>query len=263
MEAREIMHPNDAKAIQVFSRLKGFNAIAAIAMSYGYERLYRGENLGELIKVNDENFTDVDKGLQEVVARVGIEKPELFIYNSPEMNAYTYGNDAPFIAISSAMVGKMDSQELRSILAHECGHILCQHTLYLMMLTIMENAGDLFGLLSDTVFFPCLMALRYWIRSSELSADRCAAAVVGEETFQRAMLKMTSGLPEIHGDPYQLVWQAAEYEKLCGDSVWDKIQQAGRVAFNTHPQMCQRALEAHRWCKSWQYRKLVSELQNH
>lgn len=255
MDAKDIMHPNDAKAIQVFSTLKGFNTLAAIAMRYGYERLYRGENLGELIKVNDENFPKVDKALSDVVSKVGIEKPELFIYNSPEMNAYTYGHDEPFIAISSSMVEKMDSNELLSILAHECGHILCKHTLYLTMLVILENAGDLMGLLSDTVFLPCLVALRFWSRSSELSADRCAAAVVGEEVFQRTMLKLTSGLSEVNGDPYQLVRQAVEYEKHCGDSLWDKIQQAGRVAFNTHPQMCQRALEAHRWCKSWQYRQ--------
>ncbi|MBR3405752.1 MAG: M48 family metallopeptidase [Bacteroidales bacterium] len=258
MEAREIMHPSDAKTIQVFRSLKGFDLVASIALRYGYERLYRGENLGELIKVTDENFPEVARTLHEVVARVGIEEPRLFIYNSPQMNAYTFGNEAPFVAVSSSMVEKMDRQELRCILAHECGHVLCQHSLYLTILHIMEEAGDLFGLLSDTVFLPCLIALRYWSRCSELSADRCAAAVVGEETFQRALLKLTSGLEKIQGDPYQLVRQAAEYEKFQGESVWDKVQQAGRIAFNTHPQMCERALETHCWCKSWQYRQLIA-----
>ena len=256
MDACEIMHPSDAKTIQVFRTLKGFDLVASIALRYGYERLYRGENLGELIKVTDENFPEVAKALHEVVVRVGIDEPQLFIYNSPQMNAYTFGNEDPFIAISSSMVERMDSHELRCILAHECGHILCQHSLYLTILHILEEAGDLFGLLSDTVFLPCLVALRYWSRSSEYSADRCAAAVVGEDAFQRAMLKLTSGLVEIKGDPYQLVRQAIEYEKFRGESLWDKVQQAGRVAFNTHPQMCERALEVHRWCKSSMYRRL-------
>ena len=258
MRACEIMHPSDAKAIQVLSKLKGFDTIASLVMHYGYERFYRGENLGELVKVTDVNFPDVSQALHDVVAKVKIEEPALFIYNSPIMNAYTYGDATPFIAVSSAIVEKMSPQELQGILAHECGHILCHHTLYLTMLAIMENAGNLFGYLSDTVLFPCLMALRYWGRSSELSADRCAAAVVGEQTYQRAMLKLASGLPEIQGDPFQLVRQAEEFERFCGESWWDKIQQAGRVAFNTHPQMCQRALETHRWCKSWQYRQLIS-----
>ena len=256
MNAREIMHPSDAKAIRVFSSLKGFNFIATIAMRYGYERLYRGENLGEFIKVTDENFPLVAQALHDVVAKIEIDEPKLFIFNSPIINAYTYGDDTPFVAVSSATVEKMNQQELRGILAHECGHILCHHTLYITMLSIMEEAGDFFGLLTDTIFLPCLMALRYWSRSSELSADRCAAVVVGEETFQRSILKITSGLTEVQGDPYQLVRQAEEYEEFCGDSWWDKIQQAGRIAFNTHPQMCHRALEAHRWCKSWQFRQL-------
>ena len=258
MRDSEIMHPSDAKAIQVLSKIKGFDIIASLVMRYGYERLYQGENLGELVKVTDENFPDVSRALHGVVAKVKIEEPVLFIYNSPVMNAYTYGNEVPFIAVSSAIVEKMSPQELQSILAHECGHILCHHTLYQTMLAILENAGNLCGFLTDTVFFPSLMALRFWSRSSELSADRCAAAVVGEETFQRAMLKLASGLPVIQGDAFQLVRQAEEYERLCGKSWWNKVQQAGRVAFNTHPQMCQRALEIHRWCKSWQYRQLIN-----
>ena len=258
MTAREIMHPSDAKAIRVFCSLKGFNIVASIAMRYGFERLYRGENLGELIKVTDENFPEVAQALHDVVARVEIGEPKLFIYNSPVINAYTYGDDTPFIAISSATVEKMTPQELRGILAHECGHILCHHTLYLTMLAILEEAGDLFGLLSEAVLLPCLMVLRYWSRCSELSADRCSVAVVGEEVFQRVIIKITSGLSDVQGDSYQLVRQAEEYEDFCSNSWLDKLQQVGRIAFNTHPQMCQRALEAHRWCKSWQYRKLIS-----
>jgi len=258
MEAGEIMHPSDAKTIQVFRKLKGFNLAASIAMRYGYERLYRGENLGELIQVTDENFPAVAKALHDAVAKVGINEPQLFIYNSPQMNAYTFGNDNPFIAVSSSMVERLDSQELCCIMAHECGHILCQHSLYLTILHIMEEAGDLFGLLSDIVFLPCLIALRHWSRCSELSADRCAAAVVGEETFQRTMLKLTSGLADVEGDPYQLLRQAEEYEKLRGKSIWDLVLQFGRITFNTHPQLCERVLEAHRWCKGWQYRQLFS-----
>lgn len=256
MRAEEIMHPGDVKAVKVIRKLKGFDLVASIAMRYGYEKLYHGENLGELIKVTDENFPEVALALHDVVAKVEIKEPCLFIYNSPQMNAYTFGNEDPFIAVSSSLVEKMNPQELRCIFAHECGHILCQHSLYLTILYILEEAGDLFGLLSDTVFLPCLIALRYWNRSSELSADRCAATVVGEDTFQRTMLKLASGLAKVDGDLFQLVRQAEEYEKYSGESLWDRIQQAGRIAFNTHPQMCERALEAHRWCKSWQFRQL-------
>lgn len=251
-----IMHPDDAKALDLLQRIKSVNLLARKAMEFGYERLYRGENLGEMIKVGPENFPRVHASLVQVTSMTGCTFPELFIYNSPWMNAYTYGDANPFIAISSAIVDRMDDQELKCILAHECGHILCRHTLYTTALAIIENLGAALQLVTEAAFLPILATLRYWSRCSELSADRCAAAVVGEEVFQKTLLELTCGLHSVQGSPYQLVDQAKDYQRLESDSFWDRLQQKARILFYTHPQMCYRALEVDRWKHSWQYRKI-------
>lgn len=256
MDAKMIMHPADAKAIQTLRSLKGFDKIARFAMNYGYEHLIRGENLGEMIRVNSENFPHVYYPFLKVINAVGIDEPELYIYNDPVMNAYTYGDTSPFIAVSSSTVEKLNQEELMGALAHECGHILCHHTLYNTMLAIFLSTGFAVQLISETALMPIMAALRYWSRCSEYSADRCAAAVVGERTFQMENLKMTCGLSEIYGNPYQLVEQARSYEIHRTNSIWDRIQQALRTLFYTHPQSCQRALEIDRWKNSWQYKKL-------
>lgn len=261
MDAMMIMHPDDAKAIEVLRSIKGFDKVARVAMDYGYERLYRGENLGEMVQVNSENFPQVYYPFLEVVKAVGIDEPEIFIYNDPIMNAFTYGDNNPFIAISSSMVEKMSRDELKCVIAHECGHIICHHTLYLTMLAILENLEFALQIVSEALLLPLLAGLRYWRRCGELSADRCAAAVVGEKVFQMQMLKLTCGLGEIHGSPYQLVEQAREYESMQNASWWNRIQQEMRIMFYTHPQMCHRALEIDRWKKSWQYRQLIAEPQ--
>ena len=72
------MHPEDAKALQVLRRLKGFDELIRLSMEYGYEQLYRGENLGMLLKVNADNFPDLYLAFKEVVNKVGIRKPELY-----------------------------------------------------------------------------------------------------------------------------------------------------------------------------------------
>lgn len=59
MEARMIMHPSDAKAIEALRQLKGFDALTRKAMEYGYEHLIRGENLGEMVHVTNDNFPKV------------------------------------------------------------------------------------------------------------------------------------------------------------------------------------------------------------
>ena len=256
IEARLIMHPDDAKILDILQKLKGMNFIARKVMEYGFERLYRGENLGEMVIVGPENLPRVHASLVKVADRIGCGLPELFVYNSPRMEAYTYGDTSPFIALSSAIVDGMDEDELKCIIAHECGHIICRHTLYTTVLAIIENFEAPLQLITEAAFLPLLAALRYWSRCSELSADRCAAAVVGEEVFQRTLLKLTSGMRTIQGNPRQLVEQAREYSRLVSNSLLNRIQQNGRILFYTHPVMCIRALEVDRWKQSWQYRKL-------
>jgi Zn-dependent protease with chaperone function len=184
--------------------------------------------------------------------------PELYIYNDPEMNAYTYGETNTFVAISSSLIERLSTDELRSVMAHECGHILCHHTLYNTLLRTIEELGMLFKIISYSTLGPILMAMQYWSRKSELSADRCEAAIVGHEVYQRTLLKLTCGLSKIEGSPYQLVEQAREYHKMEHESWWDVIQQNCRIAFYSHPQSCERAWEIDRWKNSWQYRKLRS-----
>ena len=256
MKATDVMHPEDAKAIQVLRKMKGLDRLIKLMMENGYENIFRGQNLGSMVKVDKHNFPALHSAFTGVVEKVGIKEPELYIYNDPKMNAYTYGETNTFIALSSSLVERLNMGEVRCIIAHECGHILCKHTLYKTLLRTIEELGIWLELISYAAFGPILMGMQYWSRKSELSADRCAAAVAGEKNFQTAMLKLACGMSEIKGDPYQLVIQAREYHQFENDSWWNKIQQNCRIAFDSHPQMCNRAYEIDRWKNSWQYRKL-------
>ena len=171
MDAMMIMHPDDAKAIEVLRSIKGFDKVARVVMDFGYERLYRGETLGEMVKVNSDNFPQVYFPFLEVVKTVGIDEPELFIYNDPIMNAFTYGDNSPFIAISSSMVEKIVTRdEMKCVIAHECGHILCHHTLYLTMLAILENLGFALQIVSEALLLPLLAGL-FSLEGGEVGGD--------------------------------------------------------------------------------------------
>ena len=91
MEAKDIMHPEDAKALQMLKKLKGFDDLIRWMMENGYEKTFRGENLGFMLKVSERNFPEINLLFKSVVKQLGINMPELYIYNDPEMNAYTYG----------------------------------------------------------------------------------------------------------------------------------------------------------------------------
>lgn len=260
MKANQIMHPNDAKALKVLKHARGFNALIKSFMARGDERLCCGENLGTMLRVTQENVPDVYNAFQEVVKRVGIAEPELYIYNDPVMNAYTYGDTNIFIALSSSLVERLTLPELKAIIAHECGHILCRHTLYMSVLFTIEEMGTAAQIITEAFTFPAYCALQYWSRMSEYSADRCAAAVVGERVFQSAFLKLTSGLSCVKGDVYQLVEQGKKYNEMKDASFFDRIQQVCRELVYSHPQNCQRAYEIDRWKNSATYRNLTKDL---
>ena len=260
MKANQIMHPSDAKALQVLKQARGFNALMKFFMGKGQERIFRGENLGTMLRVTQNNVPRVYGAFMEVVNRVGIDEPELYIYNDPIMNAYTYGDTRIFIAISSSLVERLTLPELKAIIAHECGHILCRHTLYKTVLRTIEEMGTAAQVITGSLAFPAYCALQYWNRMSEYSADRCAAAVVGEQVFQSALLKLTSGLSDIQGDPYQLVEQGKRYYEMKNASFFDRVQQTCRELFYSHPQNCQRAFEVDKWKKSANYRNLTKDL---
>ena len=257
MKATDIMHPEDAKAIQMIKSVPGCEQLIRVFMKLGYEAQYRGENLANHIKVTLKSFSEIYRLFKEVVARVGIREPELYIYNDPEINAYTYGETNTFVAISSGAVERMNKDELKGILAHECGHILCKHTLYMTIWRTLQDMGALLGVVHRTMFAPLYLALQYWSRKAELSADRCAAVVVGEETFQSVLVKLASGLKETTRRMRGLVEQGKQYEAFKRSSLWYRVQQEYRCMFYSYLQLCTRALELDRWRVSYGYSRQV------
>ena len=130
MKASDIMHPEDLKAISVLKKIPFVDDMCRTTLELAYERIYRGENLGMMVKVDTCYMPDLYRDLKEVTGIIGIQMPELFVYNDPVMNAFTFGETNPYICVSSSLIEKMNREERKAILAHECGHILCQHVLY-------------------------------------------------------------------------------------------------------------------------------------
>lgn len=253
--AKDIMHPEDQKAIRVLQAIPFIDSICRRIMEFGYERILRGENLATMVKATERCLPRVYSLMKKTAKRIGIAVPDVYVYNDPVMNAFTYGETNPFVCISSSCVEKLNDDELMCLMAHECGHILCKHTLYNSVVNLIQEFGERMGIITRGMSQPIYLALQYWSRRSEYSADRCAAAVAGEKIFQQMTLKMASGLADVDADPYELVRQAKEYDNYENDSLWNKIQQNCRMAFYSHPQMVNRAKEIDRWKNSFAYKK--------
>ncbi len=251
-----IMHPEDQKAIRVLKNIPYIEKICRSILKMAYEKLYKGENLAMMVKVDETYMPELHEDLLSVANAIGIQAPELYIYNDPVMNAFTFGETNPYVCVSSSLIEKMNREERKAIIAHECGHILCHHVLFNSVAEFIRICGRDLGVISYTMTGPIILALQYWSRRSELSADRCAAAVVGERAFQSSLLKLAVGLSNSGNDPYRLVRQAKEYHVHENNDVWSIIQQNCRMALYSHPQNVNRAYEIDRWKKSCTYKRI-------
>jgi Zn-dependent protease with chaperone function len=132
--------------------------------------------------------------LLPICATLGIEEPQLFLEMDPSPNAYTYGDTKVAVTITSGLVESMNEDELRVVLAHECGHILCRHVLYHTMAQMVIELGESVFVALAALAAPVKLALLYWDRRSEFSAGCSTALVTGSsDALVQTMIRLAGG----------------------------------------------------------------------
>ena len=108
------------------------------------------------------------------------ERPELFVSQTPFVNAMAVGFERPFIVLNSGALDLLDRDERRVLIGHELGHIMSGHATYTTIALILLKAGfsAIPGL--GLIALPIQLALLEWSRKAELSRrSRRAARVAG------------------------------------------------------------------------------------
>lgn len=253
-------HPADRAALNTLRAIPGFDEIVRKVAAFFGERGLRQLFLANAVRVGPTQRPQLDALLTEVLATLDwTERPQLYVTQSPVLNATAVGFDKPFIVVNSAALEHLDANELRVILAHEVGHIMSGHVLYRTIAMIIMYVG-LGGLpfLAAAVLFPFQLALLEWYRKSELSSDRAALlGVQDQRAVMMTFLKLAGGRD--YGDTIDLddfIKQAKEYETQ-GD-VWDRVWQVINTVFRDHPFNTVRAGELQRWIDAGAYDKILA-----
>ena len=184
-------------------------------------------------------------GLQEVAAGAAITRkvhlyaeqsglskmPEVYIYNSPEVNAFATGpsRNNSLVAVSSGLLDRMTEEEADAVLAHEVSHIangdmvtmtliqgivnafalFLSYTITQIIMNAMRGDDDrrgsfgdffLYRIINNLVYvalsflsLPLVMSVSRW---REYRADAGSARLVGKEKMIKALeaLKQSSPL---------------------------------------------------------------------
>jgi len=255
------IHPEDERTRRQLEAIPGFSAVVKAFLRVGLERIVHGVSMAEKIRLGPDQLPDLYHRIKPVCARLDITEPEFYLEMNPAPNAYTTGDTRTFLTITSGLVEYLDSDELNAVLAHECGHIACRHVLYHTMAALLLQ-GSMFSAFTAPFTKPMQLALLYWQRRSELSADRAAAAALGSGgPVVETMIRLSGGPKSVTGavniDAYAA--QADAYDEMLA-STWDSLLQGMAVMNHSHPFAAVRVREIRHWAAGDKFNRLCHAL---
>ncbi len=250
-------HPADRAATAALKAVPMLDTLVRKLIEWRYERALRQFYLGNSIKVSERQLPQLWS------AHVGVSRildlPEVYdLYvSSPVIGgAQAVGSGKPMIVIDSQLLERLGSGEQRVIVAHELGHVLSDHVLYMTALNILMSAGGGLPFFLGIPFSALKAVLLEWYRAAELSCDRASTLAVRDPRIVCRTLMVTAGaLPvdELNLDAFMA--QAMEYEGW--DDPSDRVRRFFHEIGQTHTYAVRRVSEVMKWVQSGEYDRIV------
>lgn len=266
MKIEELIHPEDASTLKALKSIPALPKLMAKVHEVGFDEISWSENVTTNLRLSETQMPEIYNRLPPICKRLGIPVPELYLQMSPIANAWTSGHKRVYIVLTLGLIKKVRGEELDAVLAHECGHILCQHVLYQTLANFIFSIGDsmadsLVGFIGNVAMKPIRQALIAWSRASELSADRVACIFVPATTLAKALARIDM-IPRYIVDNMDIkAWaeQGKDYEALKDGTAWNKVVHWMANSDADHPYSPVRVYEALQWEKSDVCEKLKTE----
>lgn len=187
-----------------------------------------------------------------------MEPPDLYVRQSPVPNAYTLAisGKKPFIVVHTSLLDLLTEAEIQSVLAHELGHLRCDHGVWLTAANVLAlGTVSLLPVISSAVE----EALMRWARAAELTCDRAALLVVQDpKIVVSALMKLAGGSNrfgnELSVDAF--LKQARSYDEATSSPLGWYLRNAQTRALS-HPLPVLRAREIDRWAASTEFTNLL------
>jgi Zn-dependent protease with chaperone function len=183
----------------------------------------------------------------------------VYVVANPVLNAVTIGMNKPTIVLNSALVGLLDEDELRFVVAHELGHALSGHAVYQTLLQRLLVLSGVLGSipLGGLGIRVIVAALFEWSRKAELSADRAGLlATQDPQVAFRVHMKLASGGHLEDLDTTSFFAQGTQYDE-SGD-LRESLLRLMLVERAAHPFAVVRAKELRRWVDSGAYTAILA-----
>lgn len=249
-------HPADKAALAALRRVPGFDAVLKALFGVFGEKPIRLAFQANAVKVGPRQFPEIHALYEEVLRTLDQPHHDLFVSQTPLVNAGAYGMKKPFIVLNSGALRLLDRDEMTFLLGHEVGHIMSGHVLYrtmtVLLLQLAQMGFPIVGLAARAV----LIGLLEWMRKAELSSDR-AGLLTGQdpETALSTLMKLAGGGYDNETDLNTFMVQADEYRQ--GGDVADAVFKILNILGSTHPFHVLRAAELRDWIEAGGYDRVL------
>ena len=253
-------HELDQKAFDALNIFPKFVKLKEAYIANVDEVAAKIDFLSSAIRLSENQFPEIYNLLPPICEKLEIPVPELYYVKSKHMNAATGGSTKPYIYITSKLVEKIPTDLISTVLAHECGHIACQHYLYHSMAIQLIDGIDRSPLSQIPAIrrylTPTLVkALLFWDRCSELSADRAAVLCDGTADKTVDVLLRLYGYENINRTEF--LKQAMDLKAFVNDSKSNKLMEQMLTQAETHPRLATRAYESHGWTETEHFHSIL------
>ncbi|PWA98774.1 peptidase family M48 family protein [Artemisia annua] len=87
----------------------------------------------------DKQLSELHQLMVQSAEALKIEAPDLYVPQSPIPNAYTLAINGkkPFVVVHTSLIELLTRKELQAVLAHELGHLKCDHGVWLKVANIL------------------------------------------------------------------------------------------------------------------------------
>jgi Zn-dependent protease with chaperone function len=262
LKSNHFRHPLDLQATQTLQQLPGLDLVVRNLLGPVAEQVFYLDNIASSIQVSEQQLPDIYELVVDACRILDIETPQLYVRQNPAPNAYTFAmrGQKPFIVLHTSIIDLLTPEEIQAVIAHELGHLKCDHGVYLTLANLIMLAADQLLPFGGLVTQSLQAQMMQWVRCAEFTCDRAALLVAQDaRVVASVLMKLTGGSPRLaqrlNLDAF--LEQARSYDAVTQTEVGQVLKEA-QLSPLTHPLPVLRAREIDRWARSVEYHRILS-----
>lgn len=266
LKADHFRHPLDLEATRSLKQVPGIDLLVRNLLGPVGEQIFQIENLASSVLVGENQLPQLHHLLLDACHTLDLEPPQLYIRQHPVPNAYTFAmrSKQPFVVLHTSLIDLLTPEEIQAVIAHELGHLKCDHSVYLTLANLITLAAGQLPMPWGGMIAQGLQSqILEWVRCAEFTCDRAALlATQNPRTVASVLMKLAGGSPilasQLNLDAF--LAQARSYDDISKTETGEMLKQM-RTSELTHPVPVLRAREIDRWASSQDYESLLKRSQ--